>query len=335
MNRKGNFFEIADAPKSEKVAWVGTTQKSGAPIGLSYVPLLDIEVSNLLIINSYFFRMEYHFQDFYQVRNNCLLQYSVSLEPSSGKMGMNLPELETYTGKVTSGAQRRIKKAIDIMLQLSPTRKIYNPVSKSHHDFRLSFTTLTIPEKATLDGSYCNKELLEPFLRKLRTDIGIRHYIWKLELQKRNQVHYHITTPNFLHHQFVRDTWNNILRRKGHLKHFYLKHGHSNPNSTDIHAVHKIKNIEAYLVKYIAKTEKKAAVNSKIWDCSKSLKDSKQFVFTSTYETEVYLRGLYQRNQIEVLKFDHCTILKPKKVALKELIPPALKMSYESYLKSI
>lgn len=260
------------------------------------------------------------------------MQYWEDPNPPGRKNSFELPQLQPYTGKVTPGAQRRIKKAIDIMLQISPTRKIYNPVSKSYHDFRLSFATLTIPEKKTLDGAYCNKELLEPFLRKLRHDIGMKHYIWKLELQKRNQVHYHITTPNFINHQYIRDTWNNILRRKGHLKHFFAKFGHSNPNSTDIHSVYKVKNIEAYLVKYIAKEEKKAAVNSKVWDCSKSLKDSSRFAFYDSQAVTEYIRKLESESKVEILKFDHCVIIKPKDISTKQIIPPEAMPGYQSYL---
>lgn len=119
--------------------------------------------------------------------------------------------------------------------------------------------------------------LLKPLLQWLSKVKGFQFYIWKAELQARGQVHYHITSNQFIYWKELRDKWNYLQRRAGYLDNYYKKHGHYNANSTDVHKVYNDENISGYLEKYISKTQSGAAINGKIWDCSNSLKGKKLF----------------------------------------------------------
>jgi hypothetical protein len=54
---------------------------------------------------------------------------------------------------------------------------------------------------------------------------------------------------------------------------FEKKFGHRNPNSTDVHAIWKVKNLVSYFIKYMSKDAKGAdVIKGKLWDCSANLK---------------------------------------------------------------
>ena len=54
------------------------------------------------------------------------------------------------------------------------------------------------------------------------------------------------------------------------------------PNTIDIHSVKNIKNLAAYLIKYMSKNEEgRREIQGKIWGCSKNLNYSNKFVFVN------------------------------------------------------
>lgn len=170
-----------------------------------------------------------------------------------------------YSGEVKKGTQKRIRKAVDLLLQCTEERIIYNSVSQRQMKFRLSFITLTLSyNEKFVSGKEAYQNLLKPFLQWLTKTKKINTYIWKAERQspidkKGNvkkslgQLHYHITLPYFIPHDELRNKWNYLQQKNGYLTEFYSQYGHYNPNSTDIHKTYQIKDIESYLVKYISK----------------------------------------------------------------------------------
>jgi hypothetical protein len=66
--------------------------------------------------------------------------------------------------------------------------------------------------------------------------------------------------------------WNRILDKHGLLLAFEKKHGHKNPNSTDVHSVRQVENLAAYLAKYLSKnSDDENKIQGKIWGSSYSL----------------------------------------------------------------
>lgn len=191
-----------------------------------------------------------------QVRNSSILMY-YHIERSwenYQNTKRHFSNSTTYTGNVTSHSKKRIEKAVNIFLQISPLINLYNPITKTTHPFQLNFITLTISNKERIIAhSFAYKQLLKPFLTWLRDTKKITTYIWKAEVQIRGQVHYHITLNQFLHLTEIKEKWNYLQNKSGILKEYTDINKHSNPNSTDVHSVVKIHNIEAYLCKYMSK----------------------------------------------------------------------------------
>lgn len=218
-----------------------------------------------------------------QLRHKSVLIYYQYQQTGASKfislrsLNMQTARATRYNGNISAGAKKRLTKAITLLVQTAKDRYIYNEVIKKHVWHKLAFITLTVsdPEKK-LSGKEAYKKLLSHFIAWLRRTKKINTYIWKAELQKNGQIHYHITTPAFINYQEIRDKWNNLQRKAGLLDKYAKEHGHYDANSTDVHKVKHIKDLSAYLIKYIAKsTQNEEKLGGKVWDCSENLSKAK------------------------------------------------------------
>lgn len=272
--------------------------------------------------------MPYHYEPYVQVRENALLLYDVpALQQSHHRNTIGFSK--AYSGQVSEGAERRIRKAVDIFLQSTPKRTIFNPVLNLFHDFRLGFVTLTVAsEDRMLTAREGHAELLRPWLRWVGAQ-GVKNYIWKAELQERGQIHWHVTVDNFVHYQSIQNKWNQLQKKAGLLDGYAKKVGHFNPNSTDVHSVRNIKNFEAYLAKYLAKAEQnQQTTDGKVWDCSADLKKNR-FSAPMDSVTNKALEAAISKGA-KVSRLEHCTIISFNNH--KSILSPPLRSDYLNWL---
>lgn len=274
--------------------------------------------------------MPLFFEPKLQIRHNCAILYEVLQNPPRPPMRHDLQGGNTYSGKVTGHSQKRILKACDLLLQRSPKRRIYNPVKGGEHDFRIGFWTLTVADEKMHTAREAYDLCLKPFLRTARRKWGVESYIWKAELQDRGQIHYHLTTNQFVHYQDMRNEWNKLQKAAGWLDGYAKKHKHFNPNSTDVHAVWKVRNLGAYLAKYLSKVEPdKAATIGKVWDCSKDLKEDR-FTVTVTSEIEDIINDAIAHGLVKIKRLDRCTIVETSNPV--GLLPPSMQRAYHKFI---
>ena len=287
-----------------------------------------------------------------QIRNSSMVYYSIadrdSLAPTRRSNGfcstdttlvqydedgevIERTEIETYSGTVTKGSKKRISRAVDIMLQITPTIKLYNPIISKEVDFKLSFITLTLSDNSRfISAKECYSSCLKPFLDWLRRTLKCNTYIWKAERQKstdkngnkkmsNGQLHYHITTNVFINHDNLRKKWNSLQKEAGYLEQYANQYKNYNPNSTDIHSVYNIENLEGYLIKYISKEpeqlegeseteyKKRITVDGKIWDCSSNLRGTKFFKIEYSDREHHLLNKGSNISHLRKLDIEHCT----------------------------
>jgi len=268
-----------------------------------------------------------------QLRHNSLLLFGLPEFPRRGNTTHFLNKPLPYSGIVKPHTRKRILHAIDILSQKTKTQRIFNPVSKTTHDFRLSFTTLTIAHPKPLSASYCHKNLLKPYLRYCRQKFGMKDYIWKCELQKRGQIHYHLASNTYMPWETVRWQWNKIQRRAGLMDEYIMKYRNCNPPSTEIKAVKSNENIADYLSKELCKDQQNhQTLNSKIWACNNELLVPR-FSWDLDNETEDRINEGLQYQAITEVKTEHCYIYSTPYP--QRFLSPALKSLYSTYLKTI
>jgi hypothetical protein len=164
-----------------------------------------------------------------------------------------------YSGGMTMGTRKRLARAVTIMTQAIRPAWRHNPVSKRMEFHRFSFITLTVSNSDNITARQGYDLLLSHFLDWMtrtaaKEDPTAKTYIWKAELQVRGQLHYHITTPAWIHYKEIRAKWNDLQRKAGLLDDYAKQHGHFDPNSTDIHNTRSVKNADRYMIKELGKT---------------------------------------------------------------------------------
>jgi hypothetical protein len=305
-----------------------------------------------------------------QFRNSTIIKYNQPEFDKNCKKSINLNTFSesnnnnAYSGTTTIATQKRIRRSIDILLQLSPTQIIYNPIIKKHHKFKINFMTLTISSRVIIEHKLAYKHLLRPFLQWLDKTKKIDTYLWKAELQKRMQIHYHITTNVFIPMTEIREKWNYLQRKLG------LINNEDNPPSTEIKSVKNINNIEHYLAKYIAKDDSESkeknrsndlielvnneallgnmlschtittfndySIDGKVWDCSKNIKSNNYY----TVDENETITSILEANCIDnyvakLIITPNCSIIKMKENYITKVLSKEYINDYNNYISSV
>ena len=278
-----------------------------------------------------------------QLRHDTLLIYNqphYSGEFSKAhrlRLQMNFKEAKTYSGKVTLHTKKRISKAINIMLQSLETQRFINPITRRKEVFKINFITLTVSAKENhLTAKDAYNKLLKPFLFFFSKTKGVNTYIWKAELTKKGQIHYHLTTSTWMHWSSIRNKWNYLLAKNDMLKEYIKKHGHANANSTDVHKVYKIRNISGYLHKELTKSmQNETATTGKLWDCSTNLKGQSYFRVPFDITHEKLLAKILSKQKLTEFSGDQFTVIKGTKELGRAMLTDSEKEQFANWITQI
>ena len=89
--------------------------------------------------------------------------------------------------------------------------KNYKTKSGNIFQYKTSMITLTLPIKVENTPKEITKIVLGNFITLMRKVSGMNNYVWKLELQKNGNVHYHIITDVDIDYHYIKKIWNNSL----------------------------------------------------------------------------------------------------------------------------
>lgn len=287
-----------------------------------------------------------------QIRSNSIIRYPVYPPRSVAKQAMDKEarkhlklftkkgeeeKVKTYSGTLCPGARKRLTKAIEFLVLRTKENIRLNPVTNKKQTFRITFLTLTVySTDRNIEGKEAHSTLLEPFLQWMRRNYDIKLYVWKAELQKRGQIHYHLTFDGFIDYREIRSEWNRLQRKAGYLDSFFAKYGRWNPSSTHIHSVRKIKNTSGYLTKEIAKSfQNEQQLGGKVWDCSKALKGEKYYSVLETNEHIAEIQDLIQKKEAYVKEIDHCIIYTTRTVPAKHILTAKEEAAFDNLLFGI
>jgi len=209
-----------------------------------------------------------------------------------------------HAGKVSVHAKRKISKAIEYLLFLSREKELPDTYNGRNYKFRLAFITLTLPSKQVHSDQEIKEQCLNQFLIEARKKWNVKNYLWRAEKQKNGNIHFHILVDKFIPWSVLRDSWNRIINKLDYVSNYRdeMRRFHdggfkvrqdlikqwdyksqikaynsqkvkdwNSPNSTDIHSVHKVKNIQAYVSKYCTKDEQNAGLKGRLWGCNEAL----------------------------------------------------------------
>lgn len=176
----------------------------------------------------------------------------------------------TNKGVLSKKAITRLRNSVNWLVSSASYKRVWCKREQKHFYFKINFITLTIPQQKDKDITpTLLQECLHNWLVYARKYLHLRNYVWKIEKGEKGKLHIHITADTFIHYKQVRESWNQIIMKKGLSCSYFNKTGHYNPNSTDVHSVRKVKDVAAYLCKYMSKeTGLDKGFDKRIWGCS-------------------------------------------------------------------
>ena len=222
-------------------------------------------------------------------------------------------------GIVSDQAKRKMSKAIEYLLTTSTPKKVREKLTGKYLTVKTSFLTLTLPSAQIHDDKEIINTCLNSMLNELRKWHNVQNYIWRAELQKNGNIHFHILTDRFIPWYDARNRWNRIVNKLGYVDRFHEKHGHRTPNSTDIHSTRQVKNLKAYLVKYMVKDEpppltdenanlKDRKQTGRVWSCNHELSQTRGLNLIVDSEIDTELQKVISHPEVKKYKSDYFTV---------------------------
>lgn len=202
-------------------------------------------------------------------------------------------------------AKKNIRDSCNMIYSLSPKRNVRVNDKLTIFNFKASFITLTLPSKQVHTDIEI-KECMNNFLQSLRVMEGLSNYVWKAELQKNENIHFHVITDIFINHNDLKRYWNKAINKLGYVDRYSekmrilsydqycalrgdrstnvlkafnngIKKEWREPNSVDIKSVITANQMSFYLSKYMFK-DNKELIDSKrienfgrVWARSRSI----------------------------------------------------------------
>lgn len=220
-----------------------------------------------------------------------------------------------HEGEMSMKASKRVRTIITWFTELTKDKS--HRQDGKLIKYRLTFATLTLPSAQKFDSGhddeFIKRNLLNRFLQEAKRKWNVVNYLWRAEAQENGNIHFHITFDKFIYHVELRNLWNGILSDNGYIKTYqekmreFFKNGFrmsdnpkdsrseeqqrqayvkavesnfSSPNSTDIHSIYKIRNVGAYLAKYVSKNLKVYTIRTaeQYWKVKKEVSKHESFL---------------------------------------------------------
>lgn len=223
------------------------------------------------------------------------------------------------------------------MVAIAKEKEAPNFKTGKNFFFKINFLTFTLPAAQNEIQDKQLKHCLDNWIKRAKRKHNLKSYVWRAERQANGNLHFHMITDTWIHYQKIRDDWNSCLRETGLIEKFKLKHGHENPNSTDVHAIWKVKNLTQYFVKYMSKAHKEGEkpIDGKIWDCSLNLKQKTNCWMLLEGRALENFEYLAKKEDVERINDPLFTILFVSKEKWNEYLCKEVREKWEQYLKGI
>lgn len=244
---------------------------------------------------------------------------------------------ELYTGMLTPASKKRLIRSINLLVAISRPKKAIHFDSKKEFTFRVNFITLTLPApQGEVSDSVLKLKSLKPWLESWKDKLPGMSYVWRAERQKNGNLHFHLITDRYIHYKDIRDSWNRCVESLGFITAFEKINGHRHPNSTDVHAVKQIRNLAAYIAKYMSKKETEGQpVQGKVWDCSRNLKAKDVCAWPMSNADSDKFQEIYEAMPYDAFSTDYCGGVRMTEKDMRNWFPEKWIKEYSSYLARI
>lgn len=240
-----------------------------------------------------------------------------------------------YNGFMSPKTKSKVRQYLSTWIQSVQEIKTNPNRHKAKKKPYLTFVTLTLPSKQQHDDNEIKRKILVPFIQELRRNHDVWNYFWRAESQKNGNIHFHLIIDSYIDSITLRGCWNKHVDMLNYVKEFTLKHGHNNPNSTDIHKLRDIKSASAYVLKYVSKDSGYRPIKGRIHGCSDRVRVLRPYEIEIDETANEFIKEATRNRFSQVTKEEQYTIVRVKSSNLNS--PTALKFKnrVKAYLVDI
>lgn len=229
-----------------------------------------------------------------KISGNKLVHYNHYHGPRNfEKLRQRMKDLDRSTmpySNFSNGSRKRLKESlnkwIDTVTYASELLKIKSVLPIKRH----TFITLTLSSSQIHCDKFIKREILNKFLIHAKSHYNARNFIWKAELQTNSNIHFHILSNARIPHEQLRKDWNRFQECHGYVSRSNNFSNNSNPNSTDIHALQKIRNVSAYVGKYMSKESTLRPICGHTWGRSDGIDKLIPYSFYESIEVAEWIQ---------------------------------------------
>lgn len=248
-----------------------------------------------------------------------------------------------YSGKMSRATRSKVGGIIGAWVHCLKAHKSNALGGTDAAAREMVFVTLTLSSKQMHSDNYCKRHMLGRFLTEMQRQHGAARYFWRAEPQKNGNIHFHVLLDKHIDWKEIRSTWNKIQADNGYIDEYrkaqkeYHKNGFkarpelfkvwplekqikayaygvrknwSDPNSTDVHSLQKVKNCAAYICKYVSKEGGARKIEGRIWGCTDSLRELSMPEVYCREEFIYMVNHLADAGELKKIVCEHATIYK-------------------------
>jgi hypothetical protein len=246
-------------------------------------------------------------------------------------------------GFLSDNSKKKIRTSVQLWCDTLEAKCFISRYSKSWIQSQITFCTLTLPAPQVHSDKEVKRDMLNHFLISCKRKFFVVTFLWVAEKQKNGNIHFHILLDRFIEWREIRTIWNKILDGSGYIEQYRInqtfKHKDgfffdeklskswtydkqysayqygiatdwNDPNSTDIHALYKVKNIAAYITKYLCKSDSKLSIDGRLWAQSDTLSTLRPLSYCCDSTIDNYIDNLMHSKGSEVFKGDMYQVVK-------------------------
>lgn len=275
----------------------------------------------------------------HQIRGNKIVEYEqVDFIRSAKQVEfidcLNSKKL-TYQGEMSPAGRSKMARALrcwwTAMQSFNSDNDSIQPVKKK----KMVFVTLTLPSTQIHGDKDVKRYCLRPFMRFLFDNHGVTNYIWKAEVQKNGNIHFHIVIDQFVDKEIIGSTWNNCLENLFYVSEFERKHGHRNPPTTNIQVARSQSDLESYIGKYVGKEVGVRPIQGRVWQCSKSLSQLKYFSYERGLCEQTVLNNAVFLGRVKMLSFDKSNLYVFNSINVVDVLSASTREKYDYYCAAL
>lgn len=214
-----------------------------------------------------------------------------------------------YKGELSKTTSRKIAHMLQVWYRTLVVNQDKRNLLSTDKSKKLIFLTMTLSSKQMHDDKVVKRDMLNHFIITLNRKFGMVNYLWKAEPQKNGNIHFHIVTDVFINKNKFNYEWDRIQEKNGYINNLPKYHNEYSSPSTRIEVISTNDGISHYMSKYVGKSDGSRKIEGRVWGCSKSVRDLKDYQFPFDSEVNAIVTNAVGSGNINYKITDYCVVI--------------------------